>query len=421
MNRTIERRRLKFLLIAPSFACNPITGAGQRTSLLFEALKSMGVVDVLLIGDGEPQFLGSFFQGVDSLHVIKPRERAEIGFWRLIRPLNPKLLDRVATAFGARESLYQPDDHIFPLLQKLQASKNYDFVIGRYLRPTARSGVIHLGKTPVILDVDDRDDMVYKSRLNRSDMNLIHRLIYLWHFRQAQQIMANLIPLCKHVWLANETDAHEVVHASKSVLPNVPYLSNSSNNLKSFSENYDSKTILFVGSFGHRVNREGIERFLLKCWPQISSAVKGATFRIVGSGGWEELRKTFGNMPDVQIVGFVENLEEEYKQAAFTIAPLFEGGGTKIKVLESFAYQRTAIVTTFVQSGYEVLENRESLLVVSDESELVNGCIELLINPSLRARLAEKGRTIVLNQYSYESFSSMVCKTIESFSKELKL
>jgi polysaccharide biosynthesis protein PslH len=416
---TRTNRKLSFLLVTPSFACVPVTGAGQRTALLYRALKTLGVVDVLIVGDGEPQFFKGFFQDANSFHVIKPYERAELGLWRLIRPLNPKLLDLIATTFGSRKSIYQPDQNIYPLLSELQANNNYDFVIGRYLRPTARSGAFHSGKIPVILDVDDRDDMVYKSRLNRSDLNFLHRLIFRWHFQQAQQIMADLLPICKHIWLTSEIDASEVKHPSKSILPNIPYFPEYSNDFIPSSENYNSKTILFVGSFGHRVNREGVEHFISKCWPIINSTVKEATLRIVGSGGWENLREKYNDIPNVQIIGFTENLEQEYKQAAFTVVPLFEGGGTKIKVLESLFYQRTAVVTTHAQYGYEKLKNRESLLVVSDESELVKGCIELIADFDLRSRLAEKGRTIVINEYSYNHFSSLVRETIENLSKEL--
>jgi glycosyltransferase involved in cell wall biosynthesis len=412
--KTKADRKLTFLLVSPSFACIPITGAGQRTSLIYQVLKKIGSVDILIIGDGEPQFFKSLFQDANSFQIINPHERAELGFWRLIRPISPKLLDLIATTFGARKSLYQPDPNIIPVLEKLQASNNYDFVIGRYLRPTTRSGALHSGKLPVILDVDDRDDMVYQSRLNRPDLNFIQRLIFRWHFNQAQQIMADLLPICKHIWLVSETDAREVKHPSKSVLPNIPYISDSSNSPTPLPGNQNSKIILFVGSFGHRVNREGVERFISKCWPTISSEVEGATFRVVGSGGWEELRARFNAVPNVEIIGFTENLEEEYKQAAFTVVPLFEGGGTKIKVLESLFYQRTAVVTNYAQHGYETLKNRESLLVASNESELVNGCIELLVDFDLRSRLAENGRTIVVNEYSFDRFSSLVNETIEA-------
>lgn len=205
----------------------------------------------------------------------------------------------------------------------------------------------------------------------------------------------------------------EIEHSSKSVLPNIPF-SNFNNSYKPLPENHDSKIILFVGSFGHRVNREGIERFILNCWPKITSVVSDARLRIVGSGGWEMLKDKYIDIPSIDVIGFKDSLEDEYVGAAFTITPLFEGGGTKIKVLESLFYQRASVVTIAAKYGYEKLINNESLLVASNESELIAGCIELLQDSNLRSRLAIEGRKKVFDEYSFERFSLLIQDTINS-------
>lgn len=424
MNNRVNKK-LKFLLIVPSYACTLTNGAGQRTSLLYLALQSLGGVDVVVIGYGEDGYLNElspqlndFFPNIDSLHVtVKPYARAELGFWRFFRPLNPKLLDLIATAFGKRSVIYKPDKRIASFVETLQRNTNYDLVICRYLRPSAPSGVFYSSQAPVVLDVDDRDDAIYKSRLNQPGLNLVSKLILTWHLRQSQDIVANLLPCCKHIWLASKADTQEVKHSSMSVLPNIPYVLDFEHSHNHCSVSRDSKTILFVGSFIHRVNREGIDRFVLNCWPIISATVKDATFRIVGSGGWEQLKDRFNHLPNVEVVGFKEDLEAEYQQAAFTVVPLFEGGGTKIKVLETLFYQRTSVVTTHAHYGYEELRDRESLLVARNESELANGCIELLTNFDLRERLAENGRRKVIDNYSFNHFSSVVRETIEKICK----
>ena len=47
----------------------------------------------------------------------------------------------------------------------------------------------------------------------------------------------------------------------------------------------------------------------------------------------------------VQPVGYVDDLADEYRRCAFTVAPIFEGAGTKIKVLESLAFGRACLTT----------------------------------------------------------------------------
>ena len=50
-------------------------------------------------------------------------------------------------------------------------------------------------------------------------------------------------------------------------------------------------------------------------------------------------------LPNVEVSGFVQDLPPVYERAAFTVAPIYWGGGTKIKVLESLAYGRTCVAS----------------------------------------------------------------------------
>lgn len=408
----IPTDRPKFLLVSPTYACRPVTGAGQRTSLIFNTLKTLGSVDVLLVGDVKYEKFITFFPGVNALHIAKPGERSELGIWRFLRPLSPERIDAIAIRLGAKKFMYEPDKNVQQVLEKLQNATDYDLVVGRYLRPTVRSGALHSKKAPVVLDIDDRDDVVYKSRLNLPGLNPIQRLFFQSYFQQTQAVTAELLPHCDHVWLTSDADAQEIVHPSKSILPNIPYTLNSSSQ-NAFEENKTSKTVLFVGSYAHRVNSEGVERFILNCWPKIHAAVEDATLRIVGSGNWQAAKAKFNHIPNVEIVGFVDDLAEEYQKSAFTIAPLFEGGGTKIKVLETLFYQRTAVITNHAQYGYDNLKHKESLWVAATESELIEGCIYLLNNPDLRAEMAAKGHKTVVEGYSFDRFATLIQISIE--------
>ncbi|PPD55777.1 MAG: hypothetical protein CTY10_06730 [Methylotenera sp.] len=378
--------------------------------MIFEALRNLGNVNILIVGDGSPDFFAKFFLNSTTLTVIRPFERGEIGFWKHIRPVSPKVIDLVSTAFGSRKYLYMPDKNFFSFTEKIC---EFDLVVGRYLRPTVRSGALHFINVPVIVDVDDRDDVIFKSRLNRPDTSFFFKFFFKWHLKQMQIIMPNLLPMAKHLWVTSKSDYLEIKHESKSILPNIPF-TNFNNKYIPLPENHTSNVILFVGSFGHRVNREGIERFITNCWPKIISVETDAKLRIVGSGGWETIKNKYNHISGIDIAGFKDSLEAEYKNAAFTVTPLFEGGGTKIKVLESLFYQRATLVTTHAHYGYDKLVNNKSILVASNESELIAGCINLLQNSKLRSRLAEEGRKIVFDEYSFERFSSLIKDTIKS-------
>ncbi|WP_013323378.1 glycosyltransferase family 4 protein [Gloeothece verrucosa] len=404
----------KFLLIAPSYACLDTTGGGQRTLLIYQSLLVLGKVDVVIVGKGYLPFLKKFFPDANSINLIEHLERGQFGKWRWVRPLSPKLVDQIATVFGERSIEYQADPQVLSLVTDLINKNNYDFIVGRYLRPTARSGVFNQNTIPILLDIDDLDDSVFRSRLNQPNLNPLLRPLITRQLRQIEEIMPPLIEKCKHIWVTNENDARRINHPSVSLLPNIPYQFSISNLVVPSFKQSNSPVILFVGTYGHRVNREAMLRFVKHCWPKIHGVVAQAKLRIVGSGGWEKIESVIGQIPGVEVVGFVENLAEEYEQCTFTIVPIFEGGGTKIKVVESLFYGRTAIITSHAHNGYETLQNGEYLLVAENETEFINHCIQLLKEPELCIKMAEKGQAKVVKEYSTNGFQSIIKETLNT-------
>ena len=75
-------------------------------------------------------------------------------------PLRPLVVHKIAQTIVPRHFDYQADPKIMRGLADLIASRQYDAVVGRYLRPTLKSGAV--GRVPVsILDVDDLDTQVF--------------------------------------------------------------------------------------------------------------------------------------------------------------------------------------------------------------------------------------------------------------------
>jgi len=169
-----------------------------------------------------------------------------------------------------------------------------------------------------------------------------------------------------------------------------------------------------VGSWTHRFNVNGIEWFLERVWPRILAKHADTRFRIVGSGMTAAMSRAWGVVKGVEPVGFVDNLAQVYRDCMFTVAPLFEGGGTKIKVLESLRYGRTTVVTSHAQRGYEsTLRHDKALLVADDEQAMADACVALLQNPCRRQALADEGERVVSKRFGFERFSAVVQETLE--------
>ena len=157
-----------------------------------------------------------------------------------------------------------------------------------------------------------------------------------------------------------------------------------------------------MGTFGHRLNRDGLLHFIASCWPLISARVPAAELRIVGSGGWESERESMEATQGVKVVGAVADLAPEYARAAFCVVPIFEGSGTKIKVLEALMYGRAVVATEHSAYGYEKLFGN-GLLRAGGLAELADACVELLGSPARRNTEAARGYDIVKSDYSSEA------------------
>ena len=409
-------KKRKFLLVAPAYACNPISGNGQRTQLIYQGLLKFGSVDILLVGTGDTSFLENLFPSARRVFHIDNNilSRANYGLWKYCRPLNPKMLDKIANILGDRKVIYQPDPSAIKMISGLLKDQCYDFVVYRYLRIMAKCLIENRDRTNIILDIDDRDDTMLISKLNRKNLNFLSKMYIKHQTARVRNAMKLVLPKSDHIWVVASTDTDGIEHSSMSVLPNIPYQS-FLEKVPSFSveNNSDSKTILFVGSASYWLYYSGILKFLLNSWDKIQSSFKDAKIRIVGSGPWSELKPKVQHLKGVEIVGFADDLEQEYRNAAFTIVPIFEGGGTKIKILESLYYGRTVVVASYSNRGYEHLKDGESLLLADNEENIVQKCCLLLENSQLRTKIAKQGQKIVQQKFSFNHLEDLMAETFK--------
>lgn len=214
---------------------------------------------------------------------------------------------------------------------------------------------------------------------------------------------------CSLLWVSNPDDAQTPKACGATVLPNIPYDFVRDGDPQPVGPPGASQTILTVATVSHPQNREGIDRFFSRSWPAIHAARPRAVWRIVGSGMTPQLRARWEARPGVQAPGFVHDLLEEYSRCAFSVAPLWAGGGTSIKVLESLAFGRTCLVTPAGHRGFaQTLPAGQAIVVAPDESSLAAEAISLLDDPQRRERFASAGRDALRAHYSRERFDRIV-------------
>lgn len=87
----------------------------------------------------------------------------------------------------------------------------------------------------------------------------------------------------------------------------------------------------FFGAWNRPENSEGLKWFIQEVIPH----TRMIKYRIIGANLPDEIRRTIDGHPKIKYVGFVDDPYTWIARSKALIAPLFQGAGIKVKVIES--------------------------------------------------------------------------------------
>lgn len=153
--------------------------------------------------------------------------------------------------------------------------------------------------------------------------------------------------------------------------------------------------VLFVGSFRHPPNVDAAVRLLRRIFPAIRERVPAARLELVGEALPEDLRREAA--PGVEARGWVESVVPYLNRAAVVVAPLEQGGGMRVKVLEALAAGKALVASRRALAGLDGVVDRTggrqgAALIGHTDAEITEAVISLLENPEERAALAARAR-----------------------------
>jgi glycosyltransferase involved in cell wall biosynthesis len=304
---------------------------------------------------------------------------------------------------------YAPDPAFRAALLDQIRRDNIDTVIFRYTHLYCVAGLTQADGVRVIVDVDDRDDQKYHTRLIRllGPRLANHRLGQVV-LNRLSKLLKSRLSQANHVWFATNEDIWPLGNAKVSVLPNVAYETPA---LDGPTPSTCAQTLLFVGIFNHLPNRDGVAWFLKNCWPYLISKCPDARLRIVGRGDWASMAVQFPNIKNVDFVGEVDDLAPEYHAARMAICPVREGGGSKIKVLEAASYGRPVMATSHSLRGFDGLQIND-LSQADDPRDFADGCVQIITDPKISDQMGTALCDWQRANYSKQSFVEKVAQVL---------
>jgi glycosyltransferase involved in cell wall biosynthesis len=164
--------------------------------------------------------------------------------------------------------------------------------------------------------------------------------------------------------------------------------------------------LFFLGGSNHFPNYNALEWFVDNCWTDLLD--RRSNLKLIVIGSWSpKARKNFQNVKNMEFLGFVDKLEDVFKNGIMVV-PMLIGSGMRMKIVDAVNFGIPFVTT---QVGVEGLPFRNDFdCFIADSPELfIERLLCLADSPSLQSKFRINSRNILQADYGYD----MLVKTRE--------
>lgn len=173
--------------------------------------------------------------------------------------------------------------------------------------------------------------------------------------------------------------------------------------------------MLFIGTMDWYPNVDAIRHFYKDIWPGLSKRFDSIEVDIIGANPPSDLTKINDIDSKFRVHGFVNDITSYLKNAYIYICPIRDGGGTKLKLIEAFAYGIPCISNPIACEGIEV-QNGKHVVFASNTEEYISAVKELVENRDHYDYLSQHSHKLVESAYSYEKIADKYVQSIKGIS-----
>jgi len=162
--------------------------------------------------------------------------------------------------------------------------------------------------------------------------------------------------------------------------------------------NATAASIGFLGSLDYRPNQDAAIWIAEELVPMVDAEI-----HIAGSNAPSWLRERLV-ASGVTFDGEVPDAKASIRSMGVMMAPLFSGGGMRIKILEAMALGKPVVATTIGAAGIGV-RHGEDILLADDVNSFAAAVSELLHDPAKAHAIGDAGRRLVVSRFSTQALA----------------
>lgn len=161
-------------------------------------------------------------------------------------------------------------------------------------------------------------------------------------------------------------------------------------------------TMLYFGNLELNNNFLSILWFIEEVFPLILKQNGEVKLRIIGKVNGEKKKKLEAYSSRVEVLGYVDDLDMEIKNATLLVLPVLYGAGVKVKVIDALSYGQLICANSKTIEGTKLVSG-EHLFVEDNSINFAKLCNEVIKKRQKYIEIAEKGLEFVRINHSIES------------------
>ncbi len=169
------------------------------------------------------------------------------------------------------------------------------------------------------------------------------------------------------------------------------------------------RAIGWLGTHQYDVNVEGLVRFVEEGWDELGR--DGFRLLVAGGGAPAEVL-ALERHPGVEILGYVEQLDDLFSRIGAAVVPLWRGAGVKLKTLTFMAAGVPVAGTPVAMEGIEA-EHGRHCVVAEDPAGLAEAARALVEDAATARRIGAEGRRLVAESYSWSAAGARFREVVE--------
>jgi glycosyltransferase involved in cell wall biosynthesis len=167
--------------------------------------------------------------------------------------------------------------------------------------------------------------------------------------------------------------------------------------------------IAYVGGTSPFPNLDALHYFCESILPHVRASCGDVPVRWIGRATpaqQRHYRQRFG----VDLTGYVDDVRSAMAEAACHIVPLRTGGGTRLKILGSWAMGKPVVSTSIGCEGLAATDG-DNILIRDDPREFADAVGRVLHDADLRHRLGACGRATAERLYGWDAIGRAMIET----------